>query len=427
MNDCLDYLGRILSTKAVLLETLPSAQQEAVVVSIDRSTEDSSIVYPTDEWKEALDDPTSRESKLIIRRWLRTCRWWNLHADHSSTTDGAASASASASFSAINVGADAFQTRPKTLSTVDMAAWEIAGYRVARCALDRKVPRVLYSSLDDDNVRNDDGALARVPWAVLEYIPTEMAYNGWIDGMVKVRHEFGFDEPHPRWGRVPVEQSLSYALVILAQVVLPLHAYCREKRHCANHRAMISHLSGFKRESQGGITFKDQIHTCLIAHGNMMVQDDKSSPELTKSIYLLEGVIQKLDQCNVDALPPVLCHMDYQPQNVQFASDSTVAAVFDWEEAAYADPRFDVLLVCRKVCAKREQAQIVWEKYRETAQLPLGPLDPWLRLETTHSLTTLLLQAMDLQGGGRSPWESKPDLWGKIEREIARLSQPPCE
>lgn len=28
---------------------------------------------------------------------------------------------------------------------------------------------------------------------------------------------------------------------------------------------------------------------------------------------------------------------------------------------------------------------------------------------------------MDLLGGGRSPWETKPDLWGKIEREFSRL------
>jgi hypothetical protein len=34
----------------------------------------------------------------------------------------------------------------------------------------------------------------------------------------------------------------------------------------------------------------------------------------------------------------------------------------------------------------------------------------------------LLLQSMDLLGGGRSPWETKPDLWGKIQREFCRLA-----
>ena len=51
----------------------------------------------------------------------------------------------------------------------------------------------------------------------------------------------------------------------------------------------------------------------------------------------------------------------------------------------------------------------------------VGPIEPWLRLETVHSLCTLLLQAMDFLGGGRSPWETKPDLWGKIDRERQRL------
>jgi thiamine kinase-like enzyme len=138
-------------------------------------------------------------------------------------------------------------------------------------------------------------------------------------------------------------------------------------------------------------------------------------------------------------LPPVLCHMDCQPQNLLFVKCATtslsptaspkpddpvlrveVSSVLDWEEAAYADPRFELLLLCRKVCANRSQADRVWETYRrELPQPHLGPIDPWLRLETVHSLTTLLLQAMKV--GGRSPWESQPDLWGKIQREFQRL------
>jgi hypothetical protein len=45
--------------------------------------------------------------------------------------------------------------------------------------------------------------------------------------MVKTRHEFGFDEPHPRWCRVPVQESLEYATRILEQVVIPLHKHSK--------------------------------------------------------------------------------------------------------------------------------------------------------------------------------------------------------
>jgi thiamine kinase-like enzyme len=160
-------------------------------------------------------------------------------------------------------------------------------------------------------------------------------------------------------------------------------------------------------------------------------------------------------------LPPVLCHMDLQPQNLAFQCNSRskvkgcdngngkqthnhtarhccVASVMDWEEACYADPRFELLLVCRKVLANREQAEKLWQSYsnrveqlsrqlnsqsKKTMSWNVGPLEPWLKLETVHSLCTLMLQAMDLPGGGRSPWETKPDLWGKIDRERQRLVQ----
>ena len=112
----------------------------------------------------------------------------------------------------------------------------------------------------------------------------------------------------------------------------------------------------------------------------------------------------------------------------------------DWEEACYADPRFELLLVCRKVLANtnREQSEKLWQSYSRYVQRlgrlissktkkgihwNVGPLEQWLKLETTHSLLVSLLQAMDLLGSGRSPWETKPDLWGKIDRERQRLEQ----
>ena len=55
--------------------------------------------------------------------------------------------------------------------------------------------------------------------------------------------------------------------------------------------------------------------------------------------------------------------------------------------------------------------------------VPITSNQTRLKLETVHSLCTLLLQAMDLLGGGRSPWETKPDLLGKDNRERRRLVQ----
>jgi hypothetical protein len=193
-------------------------------------------------------------------------------------------------------------------------------------------------------------------------------------------------------------------------------------------------------------------------HSSRDDRDSFGESKLRSAAEILARAVQRLTKEAEDipqslrSLPPVLCHMDYQPQNLLFARRSdpanshrsgggshremTIASVLDWEEAAYADPRFDLLLLCRKVCANRQQAEIVWGAYGRELQLlrqrsptstklELGPIEPWLKLETVHSLTTLLMQSMDLLGGGRSPWERKPDLWGKIEREFGRLKAMP--
>jgi len=128
-------------------------------------------------------------------------------------------------------------------------------------------------------------------------------------------------------------------------------------------------------------------------------------------------------------LPCVLCHMDLQPQNLVFAKQQqqqlsnetiiTAVSVLDWEDAAWADPRFELLLMCRKVLANHQQAQQLWDLYQEQTGIVLGELEPWLKLEAVHSLTTLLLQAC--AGGGRSPWEARAELWNKIQREFQRL------
>ena len=409
-------------------------------------------------WKCSLD---RGGYKLVVRLWKGTSRWWTLNS---------------------NAG-DTVTSRTKELEQV--ARSEVTGYRIARLALYSttpckdegakgmmskamvRIPKVLFTSFcpsrSDGSMIND--ALDS-PWAVFEYVGEESTLfsnrnfrydDAWTTGMVKIRHEFGYDEPHPRWGRVPVDKCLQYALTVLRQVIIPIHQFCvkakstndslRDLRHCLTACQTVS-----LRQEGRPFTYDSMVQRYKDAYQRMnsVCSTEKYCHErLLAAIKVLGHAIDGLTRYYSDGiphLPPVLCHMDCQPQNILFASDtdradrgiqghsfpSFVASVLDWEEAAYADPRFDVLLLCRKVCASREQADIIWDTYAQAMctvfiesdkGAVIGPLDPWLRLETIHSLTTLLLQSLDLLGGGRKPWEGKSDLWGKIERELGRLGE----
>jgi hypothetical protein len=269
MEECIARLGRMLSSSGgggdgddanddddhldnadarggvavALHERLPSAQQEVAVVSIQEvanSGEDpgratrKGISHPTAEWALARQEQSLRlgsddRELVVVRRWLRACRWWSLNRS-------------SASLLAED-GGDAPAAAAAAVVLRDAAAWEVAGYRVARRALPRLVPRVLYSSADPPApppaLRDapEEGQEHRwsCPWAVLEYVPDEHRRRGgvspWVASMVQVRREYGFEEPHPRWGRVPADRSLDYALEVLKQVVIPLHRHCRRLQH----------------------------------------------------------------------------------------------------------------------------------------------------------------------------------------------------
>ena len=165
------------------------------------------------------------------------------------------------------------------------------------------------------------------------------------------------------------------------------------------------------------------------AHTVMVDQVRRSSAQNETLMSLLKT----LDQCilelsdnafEINPLPGVLVHMDCQPQNFIFgkSGDKTfICSVLDWEEAAFADPRFELLLLCRKVCANRKQADCIWKTYAKECQPLIGDIEPWLRLETIHSITSLTLQSLNLLGGGRNPWESHREILEKIEREFCRL------
>ena len=390
------YLNSRLGNKCVAhIEAAKSAQHRVLIVSL------SNNVYPVDDpdWKQALE---RGNNKLVVRIWKGASRWWNLHQNHPSGTER-------------------------------LARSEVVGYRVAGFALKAsatvRIPTVLYFSMEDERHSGES------PWAITEYVGSSSSLfqetkldSSWMDGMVKVRHEFGFDEPHPRWGRVPEPQALEYALLVLRSVIIPMHRSLIDVNVVETLRG-INGLSGWQT---GGIYYMTMASlyedACKSLRQALTLQPDS---KLSNAVDILHEAIQQLIQESIGRvinIPPVVVHIDLQPQNLLFAQNSkqqcTVASVLDWEEAACADPRFELLLLCRKVCANRAQADIVWETYQQACPYyNLGSIEPWLKLETVHSLTTLMLQSMNLLGGGRSPWETKPDLWGKIEREFARLNK----
>jgi thiamine kinase-like enzyme len=240
--------------------------------------------------------------------------------------------------------------------------------------------------------------------------------------MVKIRPEFGFAEPHPRWGRVPVEQALDYTLMVLHSITIPLH------KHLSQHEDQ--NWSSLATEEGQAWTYSGMcsVYEAELARISSILSSSEcglADSRLQRLVNVLRTCVDKMQEEEISNASPVLVHMDCQPQNLLMYSspdkDSHIASVLDWEEAAYADPRFELLLLGRKVCANREQANVVWNTYQDEMNIQLGSIEPWLRLETVHSITTLVLQSMNLVGGGRSPWETKPDLWGKIERELHRL------
>mmetsp|Transcript_58380 Transcript_58380/g.66188 ORF Transcript_58380/g.66188 Transcript_58380/m.66188 type:complete len:368 (-) Transcript_58380:237-1340(-) len=361
--------------------------------------------------------------------------------------------------------------------------------------------------------------------------------------MTKIRTEFGFDEPHPRWGRIPVDQALQYARTILREVTIPLHCYSsqigkrienqrrqRKQSDNLNHIKIDTtntYINTSRKRSIDDDVVVAQTYSSMVRLYRQAWKDVTSNQQLNQNhrqccdgglrikeclkrlergLDVLEEIMNN-EEMIIPPLDSVLVHLDLQPQNIIFgkknplffplppmmrattvdyhnslelrerAHEPKVLSVFDWEDAAWADPRFDLMLLCRKVCANRNQANVLWSDYANamlvlqktmtnddhdynrdydgsddednkyndkhvdeegcinthnkgcsttseyylTKKNFIGPIKPWLQLETVHSITTMLLQSIDLLGGGRNPWETQNDLWEKLQRELTRL------
>ena len=410
------HLQSVLGDTALensIIREAKSAQQQVFIVTLTPNV-GVDTVSSSSCWKHALQ---SGNNTLVVRIWKGSARWWNLHCSHAHSEFNECS------------------TEPGVWL---LARAEVSGYRLAKRALqnsDVTIPHVLYFSHDSIQ------CMEKEPWAILSYVGPQSCFfqnnsrvaptDEWINGMITTRHEFGFEEPHPRWGRVPVDQCLDYVFHVLERFTIPMHRYFLV--NCKGD--MMSSFPASDDSILKPRRYADMIQLYKKAHEMMLqgVSNKSDDATLTRIVQTLGQCIHKLQQesVRVQDLPLVLCHMDCQPQNLIFyrQDNSTVPqlhSVLDWEEAAWADPRFEILLLCRKVCANRKQANTVWDFYTKEMQdlgpgFVVGPIGPWLQLETVHSITTLVLQSMNLLNGGRSPWETKPDLLGKIEREFQRL------
>ncbi len=404
-----------------------------------------------------LDAIQQGQGKLVLRIWKGSARWWNLNSN-------------------------------KAESCSVLANAEVAGYKLARHAFEMyhtqsqiatdypliNIPKVLHfnSETEHDEPPSDSSSNiehCRNPWAVFSYakvsdLITVSEGKSWefcdefIHKMVKIRKEFGFDEPHPRHGRVCIEDALEYTTHVLDAVVIPIHGAFfshflnspsdahMEGFHCFRFERFLKEIATLKENSANsgsgdGFMYEDMIRK----HQEIILQlEEEANARDTKEgnilnlIRVLNMCIEKLSSewISCKHLPPVLCHMDLQPQNMilcrnkhqnQSSKVPRISSVLDWEEAFLADPRFEILLLCRKVVANREQADVIWNHYSAALEefglqrSNMGSIEPWLKLETVHSLLTMCLQGMNLQGGGRDPWEGNSDLWAKITRELNRL------
>ena len=419
---------------------------------------------------------------IVIKIWTGTSRWWNCH--HTETSNSSTANTRSTTSKQLPMMGEGIistyclndcindTTGNGTIDEKDVqtcqqqqqqyiAQQEIGGYQAAyhvfistanalfetetssSCAMSSviRIPRVLYSSLSDYPTQGDNSTNRsnyRPPWCILEYVgPYSLYFNdpqwiqhdtSYIDAMISIRKEFGFDEPHLRWGRLPIHLCVPYSLQLLNSFIVPLHMHYFINVHGklgSTIRLPTSQMKIYFFDSVLEL-IKSKIMCCIVPNVATMSDHDvepihakvlRDASQILKAA--IHAIYDEVVSSSIQNLPPVLCHMDLQPQNIIFGTspcsitsnkgshtdkcahpillsqkpcNCQLISVLDWEEAAYADPRFEMLLLCRKVCATREQADFIWQCYTDminqrlahhegSQPIQLGPITPWLKLE----------------------------------------------
>ncbi len=515
----------------VHIKRLKSAQQYVLLLTVKLQFTPTGTPLGKMDTKLADMENKQGNRKMVLRIWKNGARWWNLnlksffHLDNDERGERESEK-------------NGYINDSLTLCH-DLAKAEAAGYIVAKKALEHYtklcgqrgrehetcldpfletkvcIPTLIHFQKGDLDKISSENAL---PWALFTYVgedsnslinATKDEHQEWImcdkfiDDMVKIRHEFGFDEPHPRHGRVNIEQALEYAMHVMDTIIIPLHTAFFDCYYnmmdngdkednlsspavTIQHPLLQQHESDLylvnyfmyrydmdRRNTLTSTSTEDKacryknmvdIYSDIMSHlkKKIIITSTKASVDqsetLNESKFLKFKVfLNMLDKCVIALqeeskainseglayLPGVLCHLDLQPQNMILCRDKNntsgdvyeipkIFSVLDWEESCFADPRFELLLLCRKVVANRNQADALWKRYEnvmlnrfdklskiDNTKSMLGSIEPWLKLETVHSVITLFMQGMDL--GGRSPWEGSDELWKKILREVERL------
>ena len=465
------------------VERLKSAQQHVLLLSVTLprlmfKSDDDNYSTRRDVLHSLYKAVKDGNGKIILRIWENGARWWNLNLKRL--------------FHHNNV--DTFNCDSVTLCN-DLANAEVPGYKVAKRAIEYYnnrckekiswvetnlyIPNVIYFHESGSILTSSLSNRLHSPWALFSYVGEDSNYTNrndrnscrkykicddFIHNMVKNRHEFGFDEPHPRHGRVNTDQALDYALVVLDTIIFPVHTafydcYFRNSlnnnnesetqmgpinehpllQQDGNNLVMINYIDIEKESNYSsnknlcqskGCQYLDMVkmYQNIVSYLNEEVSDSQEfklpleHKKLNKDrkSHQVNALLRTLDQCissllleftQLDVtmkykLPAVLCHLDLQPQNMILYHKNTIStdngvlpnilSVLDWEESCYADPRFELLLLCRKVVATREQADTLWNIYEQVIQERfedfsmtyrvkdsiLGPIDPWLKLKT---------------------------------------------
>jgi Choline/ethanolamine kinase len=508
---------------------LRSAQQQMYLVHLDvvvvvtpeanvdlpsRHTEHFS--YPTNPSSEPqqmrLDALRRGNNYVVIKIWTGTSRWWNCsHIDAHTTMNGSNTLSdrKEGSSSTTNNGDNLDDKSHRQREEHQIAQQEIFGYECADTIFTHiqnstvattndkidsndscipnnfTIPKILYSSITTTSINGDDdhtdSTVKQPPWCIMEYVGPYSSYfrqhplyrtfdTTYLDSMIPTRIEYGYDEPHLRWGRLPIHSCLPYTIQLLQTFVVPLHRYYYKNVHQNNP----SHAHGQLPTAQMNVYYFETMLKILITKYAVYIEpnvsrvvelDSASHPAVATTVlksasHMLKMAINTLNKdgnvSSITNLSPVLCHMDLQPQNIIFATSSASAStpstttehscchilsILDWEEATYADARFELLLICRKVCANREQADYIWQYYEEQInesidwkeqKLQLGSIVPWLKLEAIHSITSMLLECVAYGGRGcdiqhsssttiSNPSQNDINLYQKIQREFQRL------
>ena len=501
--------------RIVKVTALPSAQHEVYLVQLSpMNSESEKILYTsssitlqsnknhpgstnvTDEFtidnrmNDFVQDALRNGNyHVIVRIWIGTSRWWNCH--HSAMAPGAT---------------------PEPLQSLNyISQREVYGYQLVEHIFSTsmnpsklRLPRVLYYSNVTDTLCS--------PWAILEYVgplssmylnnsnpggPSVILDTTFVDSMIPIRMEYGFNETHLRWGRLPLDRCIEYATHVLDSFIVPLHFYFFRRMYNSLHLEPFVNFFVPPNMKDISLSYGTMMHLYKAKYDDFIESNVRilcsppAAPQINRSqpthfmpflseasLKLKEAIDALIYEAEtnqpIPSLPPVLCHMDLQPQNLFFASSKPPTAssfsaahvdhekvsvvigsgvercppeanrhllhlvtVLDWEEAAYADPRFEILMLCRKVCANREQADVLWRVYSQRMELcskddrnhlpiELGRIEPWLKLEAVHSLTTLVLECV--AGGGRGKRtvnDVRPvpflEVLGKMQREFQRL------